>query len=148
MPQMEAGFHEATVRTTFLSTTNKDVTFVRVEFVREDGAEADAAFWLSEKAWEYTEEKLATLGWNASEHNYEIAQLNQDPSPLAGTPCRIQVRETEWNGKTRLEVSNVYPVDGGPAARMDEKAAAAFGKAWRKKVNGGGPAESKDDVPF
>jgi len=101
-------------------------------------------FYLTDKAAEYTLEKIAAMGYTGG----DLPELH-DGTVLRGNIVQITVEHDTWNDKTTAKVAfvNVNNHVGGPT--RDENAAAsakAFNAMMRKAQKA--QVENDDDVPF
>ena len=125
MSLLPEGRHEVEVLSTGLKKSeNTGTVQIVIEFGNADGTIA-AFLPITEKAWQYTEAKLQTLGWDPAEHGFRFEDLSEDPSPLVGVDCQIVVREEEYNGKMSPKVSFINPPGstGGASTAHGEAAA-------------------------
>lgn len=163
---MSTGRHDARViRTGLIDDSEGKTPAVSVQFENATGDTITAYLFLSEKAWEYTQEKLATLGWEAAKQGGRFEQFNDDPSPIVGHDAEIVIEPETFEGKTRNKVKYINPI-GGRLERMEPAAAMSFAARLRARLGVGGasapvadrrlprqastakPAPENDDIPF
>lgn len=136
MPKIqEAGTYHVAVKQTALgeSKNTKGMQIVVTFADIVNGDTITAYFPCSERAWQYTEEKLRTMGWDAAAAGYQFEELNLDPSPIAGNEVEIVCDFEEYQGERNLRVKFVNPVGGG-FKRMDENEAASFADRLRQQI--------------
>jgi len=121
-----AGQFAATVADHGITKTSNGKEQVAVKFETEHGF-ITGFFALSEKAIEYTLEKLQACGFDGS----SLLELQSDPPRLAGNKCSIKVVHEEYDGKTNAKVQFVNP-DGyvGFELKKDTDAAANAAKKY------------------
>lgn len=146
-------YYPATITATGMQGGDDKTKAIVIEAQTEDGETGTAFLYCSPKAWPYTEEKLAKLGWDPAKNGYRFEELNGDSSPLIGAPCRMRMKEEEYNGK----MTRKYDIFGGGfIERMEPAAAQSFAAQLRAEVLGGGNGGSMsdalpppdDDIPF
>lgn len=126
--------------------------------ITETGDRFRSYLYCSERAWPYTEEKLAKLGWDATAHGFRFEELNGDDSPLIGAPCTVRLKSEEYDGKMRQK-ADVFAPGGGGVKRLESGEAASFADRLRRRILGGGgglseaprangAAAAQDDIPF
>ena len=122
MPLMQKGHHFVTVTGSVLSRSSTGNGQIVVSFRNEDGDSIDAFLSCTEAAWQYTEAKLRTLGYDVDEHDLDIRPLNHGPeSPIVGVETEIDVKEELYNGERKLKVDWIGPRTGQAAmAEADE----------------------------
>ena len=96
----------------------------------------------SEKAWQYTEEKLRNMGWDAAANGYRFEELNADPSPIAGNEVEIVVDLETYDNKTEARVKFIN-VPGGGIKRMDDGEASTFADRLRKQLGVSGSSSGR-----
>lgn len=126
-----------------------------VEAQTEDGETGTAFLYCSPKAWPYTEERLAGLGWDPAKNGYRFEELNGESSPIIGAPCRLRMKIEMYEGKEQRRF-DIFT--GGLIERMEPAAAQSFAARLRAEVLGGGggmppnghdaPPPPDDDIPF
>lgn len=127
------GKHRVRVTATALAETKTGVGQIVVGFEDSDGNTISAYLFTSDKAWEYTAEKLKTLGWDPRENGYMFEELNADPSPIAGNEVDIVTEEEEYEGKRRMKVKWIN-APGLGVERMQPAEAATFAMTLRNRL--------------
>ena len=127
-----------------------------IEATTEEGESGTAFLYCTPKAWQYTEEKLTKLGWDPQRNGLRFEELNGEGSPLIGQPCRLRMKEEEYNGETKRK----YDIFGGGfVERMEPAKASSFAARLRSSIMAGGavmppnghdapPPDDLDDIPF
>ncbi len=160
MAVLAVGNHEVEVIASALSESQQTKSQqIMVQFADANGDGITAYLACSEAAWQYTEEKLRTLGWDAPKNGYRFEELNLDPSPLKGQRVRITVKEETYKGKTRAKVDGIWPL----FERMEAGEAKSFAEKLRARILNGStgsaakvgsgrkslePDPNEDDIPF
>lgn len=118
---------------------------VVVEF--EDQATGDrivAYLSCKDNAWQYTEQALRTMGWDAAARGYQFEELNEEPSPIAGSTVDIVVEMETYNGRTDPRVRWINEVGSAPGMRrMESSEAATFAERLRKQLGVSTPAGAR-----
>lgn len=135
------GKHRVRVTATALAETKTGVGQIVVGFEDGDGNTISAYLFTSDRAWEYTAEKLKTLGWDPRENGYRFEDLNTEPSPIAGNEVDIVTEEEEYEGKRRMKVKWIN-APGLGVERMQPAEAASFADKLRRRLLNGGGAPS------
>lgn len=137
----QAGKYDVTVTGSALGESKENKTpQIIIEFEDHEGARICAYLFLSDNAWQYTEEKLRTLGWDPQRNGLRFEELNADPSPIVGHKVQIVLNEDTYNGKRSLKVAYINPPGGGIRERMPAAEAKSFADRLRKRLaNYGGP---------
>lgn len=121
----------------------KQTAYIAIAWLSTDGESViTSRHWITEAAWQYTEQMLLGLGWDPAENGDDITLLNTGASsPLAGKTATLVVVAREYpdpttgETKTSIEVKSVYPAGGvvGLAPEEAKKAAESFRvnlRAW------------------
>lgn len=134
MALMKPGHHAPVyVQGSVLSKSSQGNGQIVISFKNDDGDTIDAYLSCTEAAWQYTEQKLRTLGFDVDEHDLDIRPLNRGAeSPIAGVETEIDVKEDTYNGKTTLKVDWIGPRMG--AAQMPTSDEDAFAAALRNRL--------------
>ena len=96
--------------------------------------------FFTDRAWETTEKALRALGWDPTEHDYQLDALNpQDPyeTPIRGAQAQLVLEhEDDGEGGQRIRIRWVNSVNGGLVVkeRMDPGAAAEFSQTLRSRL--------------
>lgn len=96
--------------------------------------------FFTDKAWETTERALRALGWEPSEHDYRLDELNPaDPydTPIKGAQAQLVLEhEDDGEGGQRIRIRWVNSVNGGLVVkeRMDPGTAAEFSQTLRSRL--------------
>jgi len=134
MALMQKGHHAPVwVTGSVLSKSSQGNGQVVVSFRNEAGETIDAYLSCTDAAWQYTEQKLKTLGWDPAENDFDLRPLNAgEESPITGSETEINVIEDSYNGKTSLKVGWIGPRAGAAALPEDEMD--AFAAELRKRL--------------
>lgn len=127
-------YYNATVTATGLNEKEGKSMAIAIEAQTEEGDTGTAFLYCSDKAWPYTEEKLAALGWDPAANGYRFEELNGAASPLIGAPCRMRMKEEEYNGEIKKKF-DIFA--GGPVRTLEQAEARSFGDRLRAQVLGG-----------
>jgi len=96
--------------------------------------------FFTDRAWETTEKALRALGWDPTEHDYQLDALNpQDPyeTPIRGAQAQLVLEhEDDGEGGQRIRIRWVNSVNGGLVVkeRMDPGSAAEFSQTLRSRL--------------
>lgn len=129
MAKLGVGPHEVTIQRTACGGGGQKAPYIAVLFADSKGDTITGYFFLTGGAWQYTEEKLRTMGWDPAEHGNRFEELNTEPSPIKGNAVEIVNKEETFNGKPAVKVNYVNP-PGGRVERMDSSEA----RAWAEQV--------------
>lgn len=134
MALMKAGHHAPVyVLGSVLSKSSQGNGQIVISFKNEDGDTIDAYLSCTEAAWEWTERKLRTLGFDVDANDLDIRPLNRGTeSPIAGVETEIDVKEDTYNGKTTLKVDWIGPRIG--QAQMPGSDEDAFAADLRRRL--------------
>lgn len=134
MALMQKGHHAPVwVTGSVLSKSSQGNGQIVISFRNEAGETIDAYLSCTEAAWEWTEKKLRTLGFDVDENDLDIRPLNRGAeSPIAGVETEIDVKEDTYNGKTTLKVDWIGPRTG--QASMADSDEDAFAAELRKRL--------------
>ena len=96
----------------------KSASFV-VRFATEH-SEIQGWFSMSDKAVQYTVEKIRAIGFAGNDLN-ELA----DGTALLGCKCKIKVDHETYEGKTRAKVNGVFDINSEPGGQITHDLTAA-----------------------
>lgn len=136
------GSHQVTVTSTALQRKN-DKGQIVINARDAHGNTATAYLFLTDAAWPYTQEKLATLGWDVWEHNFEFDRLDDEPSPIAGNQVEFVIENTLYEGKIIPKVAFINAI-GGVRERMPADEAKSFAAQLRSRLM---PKSSRPNGP-
>lgn len=134
-----AGRHRVRVTATALAETKNGTGQIVVGFEDNEGNSISAYLFTSDKAWEYTAEKLKVLGWDPVANGYRFEDLNLDPSPIAGNEVDIVTEEEQFEGKWRMKVKWIN-APGLGVERMQPAQASSFAETLRARLLRGATA--------
>lgn len=133
---IDVGTHEVTVKSTALANSSKGNLQIVVEFENDAHDTISAFLATTEAAWQYTEEKLRTLGWDPAANGYRFEDLNNDPSPIALNQVQIVVDEEVYDGKRVKKVKFINQPGGKVLERLAETEATYFASLLRQRLTG------------
>ena len=150
------GFFKAEITDHGFAKTEAGTDYLAVKFLTlldgEKVGEITGFFFLTDKAAEYTVQKIRAMGYTGD----DLRDLAKDPPILMGNMVQISVDHHEYKGEMRDQVASVYPEDWVPGLKKDAEAASnvmrfnallKVGKPAVKATKGTSEAKD-DDVPF
>lgn len=110
---------------------------VKFEYAQtsEDGGELKtitAFMFFTEKAIQYTEEDLRTLGWDPIKESWQIDSLIESKA-IIGAKARLVLAEEEYQGKRHVKVKFINPLTA-KLKGMEAKPVSDFTKALQKRL--------------
>lgn len=159
---MQAGRHDARVRDIQLGYTTNGKEQLGIEFETADGTIWAYRFF-TDKALQYTEADLRTLGWDPTTNGWALDRLIISRA-IVGAECSIVVEEEFYEGKGRLKVKFINERGGGGMkSPMEASQMGGFLAQLRARVGMNGsmastsattsrpadrPLVDEDDIPF
>ncbi len=149
------GFFNAEITDHGFGKSESGTEYLAVKFLTmlegEKVGEITGFFFLTDKAAEYTVQKIRAMGYTGD----DLRDLAKDPPILMGKMVKIAVDHYEYKGEMRDQVSSVYPEDWVPGLKKDAEAASNVTRfnALLKLAKPAATAKSgatadESDVPF
>lgn len=112
---------------------------VKFRYSEEEGMDAGrpkfitAYMYFTEKAIQFTEENLRTLGWDPIKNSWQIDELVSTQS-IIGVRASLVLEAGEYNGKPQTKVKFINAIGGGKLKSVDPQSAFDFTRALQKKL--------------
>lgn len=111
---------------------------VKFEYAEENGTDAGdlktttSFMYFTEKAIQYTEENLRTLGWDPIKNSWQIDDMIAT-NAIIGARVQLVLEEEEYEGKRRIRVKFINAL-GGKLKGIEPKAASDFTRTLQKRL--------------
>ena len=119
-----AGTHQVTIESTALTQTKAGADQIAITFVNETGDRIMDFLSLTERAWQYTDQKLKACGFTGGAN---VDQLAGENSPIVGASMQITVAvESDPGYQPRPRVKFYGPPSGPKGVNNPASVAAAL----------------------